>query len=317
MDLKQLEYFVEVSKKKSFNKASEQLYIAPQSLSRSISSMENELGFSLMDRSNSGIKLTRDGEKFLKVVNQVMQIYKEGVADILDVKQKEKHSCSGNVMLFAHSVFAMSVLPHFLTVFCKEYPNINVCLLEDITSGILQSLQKTTDDVENFGILTIPVAAVKMQEFYKNQKGYYYRSLGIGEYLCCVSKDSELAKKKSVSLKKICEYPMVRFTSSTGSVSEIQSFFLEQYGTAKVVLSTTSISAWISAIQSNIGIGLIHNIVLAQQSSIKQEFDKIKVLPIVENTALEIGLLLPRQEKRSGKLFEEFLVKYFAEILPE
>ena len=45
MRIEQLEFLVEIAQKKSFNIASENFYFTPQSLSRSITSMENELGF--------------------------------------------------------------------------------------------------------------------------------------------------------------------------------------------------------------------------------------------------------------------------------
>ena len=50
MRIEQLEYLLEIAKANSFSSASENLYLTPQSLSRSVSKMENELGFKLFER---------------------------------------------------------------------------------------------------------------------------------------------------------------------------------------------------------------------------------------------------------------------------
>ena len=75
MQIKQLEYLVEISHRKSFNSASEYLYITPQSLSRSITTMENELGFKLFERNSRGVRFTREGELYLEAAKENTESY--------------------------------------------------------------------------------------------------------------------------------------------------------------------------------------------------------------------------------------------------
>ena len=61
MTIKQLEYFSAVAKLLSFSKAAEQLYISQPALSRSILSLEEEIGAVLFDRNKHNVTLTPAG----------------------------------------------------------------------------------------------------------------------------------------------------------------------------------------------------------------------------------------------------------------
>lgn len=62
MEIRQLHYFVQVCKKKSFLKAAENCFVSQQALSKAIQNLEKDLGVVLLLRSNSGIRLTEAGD---------------------------------------------------------------------------------------------------------------------------------------------------------------------------------------------------------------------------------------------------------------
>ena len=53
--------FLEVTDRKSINKAAEELYISQSVLSRNIKKLEEYMGYPLLVRSNQGIRLTKEG----------------------------------------------------------------------------------------------------------------------------------------------------------------------------------------------------------------------------------------------------------------
>lgn len=61
MELRQLEYFREICRHKSISEAAKSLYISQQGLSKSVAALERELGVSLMERGNGGLRLTEEG----------------------------------------------------------------------------------------------------------------------------------------------------------------------------------------------------------------------------------------------------------------
>ena len=62
MDIRQLRYFVEVAKQKSFTKASETLFVSQPSISKMVKGLEAELKVTLLDRSEKEIELTDVGK---------------------------------------------------------------------------------------------------------------------------------------------------------------------------------------------------------------------------------------------------------------
>ena len=58
MELRQLEYFIVVCEKGSFNRAAECLYTSQPNVSKVIHSLEKELGRSLFERSPRGLRIT-------------------------------------------------------------------------------------------------------------------------------------------------------------------------------------------------------------------------------------------------------------------
>lgn len=74
MEIKQLTYFVQVCKDKSFTKAAENLYITQQGLSMAISRMESELGCSLFRRAHNSIVMTEHAEFLLPNAERILEL---------------------------------------------------------------------------------------------------------------------------------------------------------------------------------------------------------------------------------------------------
>lgn len=62
MELEQLRAFLEVARTKSFTAAGHNLFVSHSTVSRAVSSLEAELGVSLLDRSNRVLGLTDAGK---------------------------------------------------------------------------------------------------------------------------------------------------------------------------------------------------------------------------------------------------------------
>ncbi|MBR4864271.1 MAG: LysR family transcriptional regulator [Oscillospiraceae bacterium] len=71
MELMQLKYFKTVAEIGKISDAASALFISAPALSTSISRLEKELGMPLFDRTNNRILLNRQGQIFLRYVNQI------------------------------------------------------------------------------------------------------------------------------------------------------------------------------------------------------------------------------------------------------
>lgn len=65
MRLEQIDYVIEIVETGSFSQAARNLYLSQPNLSYSIKQLEEEMGFEIFDRKNSGATLTERGREFL------------------------------------------------------------------------------------------------------------------------------------------------------------------------------------------------------------------------------------------------------------
>lgn len=90
MDLKRLRYFLAVAEHGSISRASEQVGITQQGLSRSIQLLEEELGLALIDRGRNGARLTVDGREFVGVAQSLISRFDSDINSFLNKKSTPK-----------------------------------------------------------------------------------------------------------------------------------------------------------------------------------------------------------------------------------
>ena len=128
MELKQLEYFLVACERGSLNKAAEALFISQPNVSKVISAMEKELGYSVFDRTSKGLRLTEKGKQ--------MHTYAQNIVkNVSIIKALEQ---SGPHVTLALSSYPSNMIAHILVDLCKENLDIEVRhqqgSVEEITS---------------------------------------------------------------------------------------------------------------------------------------------------------------------------------------
>lgn len=145
MNILHMKYAVEIAKTGSINKAAEVLLVAQPNLSRSIKSLEADLGITIFDRSAKGMMLTPEGERFigyarniLSQIDQVEELYRS------DIRRTQRFSISGPRASYISDAFARFSLTVGLDpaeMFYKETNSmrvINNILTHDYRLGILR-----------------------------------------------------------------------------------------------------------------------------------------------------------------------------------
>ena len=86
MELRQLQYFLMVAQEQSFAKAAKKTYVSQQALSKSVLSLEQELGVPLFERLPHGVELTEYGQTLLKKAYRITNSVNEAVSEIHNMK---------------------------------------------------------------------------------------------------------------------------------------------------------------------------------------------------------------------------------------
>ncbi len=87
---KELFTFIIVAEKRSFLKASKELYITPASVMNQINKLEIDVGVKLMKRNNQGIQLTSAGQSFYKDAKRIIKQCEQTVARARHIARSEK-----------------------------------------------------------------------------------------------------------------------------------------------------------------------------------------------------------------------------------
>lgn len=119
MELQQLKYFKKVAETGKIATAAEALFISSPALSSTISRLERELGYKLFDRHGSWIELNRQGEIFLRYVDQVFTSLECAKTELAQSMIRQ----SGQVSLAFTNA---GVWIEMLTEFAKVHPEISL-----------------------------------------------------------------------------------------------------------------------------------------------------------------------------------------------
>lgn len=202
MKLQQLRYMIEVAQSGSFNQAAKRLFISQSSLSAAIKELENKLGFELFTRTSKGISLTTDGAEFLGYARQVVE-----QSELLEQRYLNKKPSR---QLFSvstqHYAFAINA---FVNVIKQTgTPEYEFTLRETKTHEIIEDVKNLRSEI---GILYKYSFNEKVINKLLKENGLAFHPLFEADPHVFISTKNPLAKKKSVTLEDLEEYPYLSF----------------------------------------------------------------------------------------------------------
>lgn len=136
MEIRQLEYFLMVSKVNSFTRAAERLYVSQPAVTNAVRSLEEELGIQLFDRSQKQALLTTEGKIFFAHVEQIMN----GISNTLEEINSLKNLGAGVVNIGLTAFGGIPSCIFLLKNFIESYPNIKISVKEDETERLQKLL---------------------------------------------------------------------------------------------------------------------------------------------------------------------------------
>lgn len=154
MEFKQIEAFVNVIKYKSFSKAADASFLTQPTISTHISSLEKELGVTLVDRQGKESRPTKEGRAFYKYAINIINTREKAIMAIGNAE----NDYSGIIDLRASSIPGQYVVPGLMATFKKLYPNVRFYLeqsdSETVWNGILENSGEIgfTGDYRNNGL---------------------------------------------------------------------------------------------------------------------------------------------------------------------
>lgn len=210
MNIKHLEHLLVLADTGSFSRAAEKLFITQSALSRSIQSLEEDLGGRVLDRIGKRNELTPLG---LDVVARARHI----VRDATELRHSAKllqEGGRGSISLgLGSGPAALLMVP--LMCSAASQPGMRVAITQGPVELQIQQLRSRELDAMVVDMRrVIPGADLNIESLAELQAGF-------------VARDAHpLARKRSVSLSDVLRYPV----ASTPLSDEVARLLVDQYG---------------------------------------------------------------------------------------
>ena len=185
----QLEQFVALGQLRHFRQAAETTKISTSALTRSIQTLEDEMGYELVKRSTRSVKLITEGELFLA--------YAQAALNELEVTKKRLfqsiNGCSDEKLVIGYTNKASAIVPVSCGQFLAQYPHVKIEMQLQEPSELTRKLQ--------LGEIDISVCSQAIN------------SIGTDIHLpdqliLFVAKTHPLAEKSDISKQDLIDYPM-------------------------------------------------------------------------------------------------------------
>lgn len=136
--------------------ASENLNVAPSSISRQIAQLEEELGVTLIERNRTPLKLTEAGELALRYYREFTTQQEAFISQVGDLKRLK----GGTVKLAVGEALIGDPLQSVLEQFMAEYPEIRIFVR---TAGTADVVSLVLDDEAHMGMVFQPEPDAKIR----------------------------------------------------------------------------------------------------------------------------------------------------------
>ncbi len=144
MDSKKLEILMTAADLGSFTKASEVVGYTQSGLTHMMDALEREVGFPLLQRSHSGIRLTEQGRQLMPAIREFLQANAMLENQIRTIAQQKNEV----IRIAAYASIAMHWMPEILYRFRRACPEIRVDLrMVDHALEPFELLEKGETDV--------------------------------------------------------------------------------------------------------------------------------------------------------------------------
>jgi len=236
----------------SFTKAAQILNGSQPNITRTINNLEAQLGIKLFVRSKKGIAPTEEGKR---LYNRISLAFEQ--ISLAEKELEESRNLEAGLVTIGVSEIALhEVLLPALTEFRKNHPKISVKVTNESTPSALRGLNEGMVD---FALVTTPI---------ENEDAYECVILKEFRELLVAPKDFKLSSD-IISIKEICNYPLVMMVEKTGTRAFYDNIFLENNQTLSPQMIAATADQILPMIKAGLGIGFVPEILFDDDPDIR------------------------------------------------
>lgn len=205
MELKYLQYFVEIVEQKSMRKAADMLYVTQPNLTRAIQNLEEEMGEQLLIRSNHGVSLTTTGESLYYYAQSVISQLHE----IEALKRNEREYMQNKLAL---SVGNIILKDEIMLNFHENMHTLhaNISIFETSSERVLEHVSKLESEI---GIIVVNSRQLPAVKKILDIKGLAASEIAESPLYVHVSQQNPLYARESIKPEELLPYAYIHLPS--------------------------------------------------------------------------------------------------------
>jgi DNA-binding transcriptional LysR family regulator len=238
MTLRHMEIFVAVCKYKSITIAAEKLHIAQPTVSLAIKELEEYYGVRLFDRISRKLYITEVGKQFLN--------YSAHIVSLFDEMEKgfRNWDSFGALRIGASITIGTHLLPQYVSMFYKQYPQIKVQAIIDNSEEIEKRV--LLNDID-FALIegAIHNSQIKCEKFLED------------ELILICGNQHVLCTKKQIDIEQLQGQDLILREKGSGARELFDSTMLIHNIDIKPMWESISTQAIIKAVRSGLGLSVL------------------------------------------------------------
>ena len=262
MTLNQIYYFQTVARYENYRKAAEELYISQPSLSRSIASLESELGVLLFEKNGRGVNLTKGGKLFLEYADRIID-----ECEIAKNKMKEMASDGGKIDIGYVFPLTSHYIPHNVRDFLnkKENKNVTFNFFQNHTSAIAKKVRSGELDVGFGG--------------YIDKEEFEFFPVLSEEMVLITPKGHELESHKKVSIQELRNYPVIGYDRESWLGNYTKQLYRRLAFQPNIVVECPDEHSIVALVSEDFGVALVPAIEEINENRVNiHRFDDIELM---------------------------------------
>jgi DNA-binding transcriptional LysR family regulator len=241
LELRQLTYFIEVANYKSITKAAEQLHISQPALSKSIKALEEELGTTLLIRTNKATHVTDAGHVVLEYARKMTGLVEEMKLTLSDLTNLLVGQLNIGLPPFIGSLF----FPRVMAKFHHAYPNIKLDITEYGGARVVKSVEEEEFEL---GIAVLPV----------DEDIFNVYPIVEEEMMLLVHKNHRLANQKEVYIKDVKDEEFIFYHEEFALNKIIRNHFYITAGfEPKILFKSSQWDLMSEMVAANLGLSIL------------------------------------------------------------
>lgn len=259
MEIRQLRYLVTIVEAGGFTRAAEREHVAQPGVSAQIRLLERELGQELLDRSGRRVRLTDAGAAVLPFAKAALR----AIDDMRYAAEEMAGLVRGHVQLGMVTACGVPDMPVLLQRFHREYPGIDITLVEDDSDVLIDKL----------GDGTLDLALIALN--HKAPEGLELKVIADEPFMAVVKFGEPLSKQETVGLGALEEHTLISMPVGSGMRSVLDEICTAAGVRPRIALEASNPQMLVELASRGLGVAIV------PESTARANADTVHALHIV------------------------------------